>query len=64
MTEQEIRTQYGQACAEAGELQYKIKQLSKSLEDINGKIELLNQQYVDLLNKKKAEETKDVPAQS
>lgn len=52
-TSQLIQQQYLQRCANAGELQYKIAEMSKQLEELNAEIRALNQEYTDLPADKK-----------
>lgn len=55
----EIRKQYFQACAEAGELQYKIGEFQSTLKDVNDKLKKLNVAFSELAQEEKA---KSVPA--
>jgi hypothetical protein len=47
-TEETIRNEYLNICAQAGELQFKIGQMQAALTEVNGKLTALNQEYVTL----------------
>jgi hypothetical protein len=49
-----IAQQYMQACAEAGELQYKIIELQEGLDTLNDRIRKLNRSYAEILAESKA----------
>lgn len=51
---QDLAKQYGQACAEAGELQYKIVEFQRSLEELNDRIRKLNVAYAEKLAEQRA----------
>lgn len=44
-TQDEIKQEYFQLCAQTGELQYKIAEFSEQLEELNGKIQALNRDF-------------------
>lgn len=47
-TVEELRTEYGNLCAQAGELQYKIKEFTGALNSLNQKIGSLNREFNSL----------------
>lgn len=46
---EEFKNRYATLCASAGELQYRIKQGQKELEQVNAEIEQLNRDFAELL---------------
>lgn len=67
--ETEIRNEYLQECARAGELQYKLGEMQKALVELNNKIRTLNLEYTHILETKKetaseeaTEKSGDAPA--
>lgn len=52
--EDQLKEEYYQACAEAGELQFKIKQFEAGLQAVNQKIAEVNKRYVELKEPKDA----------
>lgn len=69
-SEEQIRQEYMQACAQAGELQYNITKLKAALEDTNERINSLNDEFTVIAAAKEAqpkpevknEQANDVPA--
>lgn len=63
--EQVVRQEYMNLCAQAGELQYKIGEMSLALKELNDKVRTLNKEYADILAEEvKSKETKDEAATS
>lgn len=60
-TEDNIKSDYATACAQAGELQYHINQMQVGLRQLNERIEALNKEATAL---RASQESKDVTAQS
>lgn len=56
--EGEIKKEYIELCTRAGELQYQIQQMQSGLQEINKRILVINQEFVDL---KKAQEKTAAP---
>lgn len=48
-TKEQLRDEYFQLCAQAGELQYKIEQYADGLKQLNGDIARLNKAYTEAL---------------
>lgn len=58
---EDIRNEYMQVCAQAGDIQYKLVQLGKALNDANNKLEALNKEFETLPKEEpKKEETANV----
>lgn len=64
--EEQLKEEYYKACAEAGELQFKLKQFEAALNSVNVKISDVNKRYAELKQSQepKASEASDVPAAS
>jgi len=56
---QAIQNEYYKKCAQAGELQYKIKELSNGLAVLNNEIKQLNKKYADFLEAEEARARKE-----
>lgn len=59
--EGEVRQEYLNKCAQAGELQYRIEQLETSLSELNREIQALNLEYSSILEDKKSEKANEAP---
>lgn len=55
---EEVRKDYAQACAAAGELQYKLVEFQTELNRINESIRSLNQEFATIPKEESKEETK------
>ncbi len=63
-SEEEIKTEYGQLCAKAGELQYSATQIDLQLKEINKKLMNLNREFHSLKKPETAkEQAQPVPAE-
>lgn len=63
-TEEDIRNDYIRECAQAGELQYKIKEFAKALDTTNARIAEINKEFGEVLAAKPKEEPGAVPPQA
>jgi chromosome segregation ATPase len=53
--EEALKEEYYRACAEAGELQFKLKQFEAALQSVNLKISDINKRYAELSQAPKQE---------
>jgi len=58
---QAISKEYIQACAEAGELQYKIEEFQESLKELNERIRKLNRSYAEISAEARAKQAEVKP---
>jgi chromosome segregation ATPase len=58
---QDVRNEYLQLCAQAGEAQYKISEFQKALSNLNDKIIQLNREFSELSQKEQKKVLKPAP---
>jgi uncharacterized coiled-coil DUF342 family protein len=60
-TEDDIKRDYFNACAQAGELQFEVERLTEALADLNSRIQALRDEAKDLPKPTPKEETNAQP---